>query len=214
MMKWQRCGGAVRTLGGGPHSRHGCSALCVCTASCTLLAHCVFLIWQDTVISPSAQRPAPPSLQRCLRSISPMMLGPSASCLLTVFGGLKNLGVACRSELQLLMCRICDSQRAAVLQHRPAEVRGDRWVHTASLRPEGRDWKDRGGGCIGINKRMNCTWGWYCRGVALDLRCRLLVSTGQLVGDEASQLSAHLPATHHRLLSVQHTMHSGNLPSI
>ena len=155
MMKWQRCGGAVWTLGGGPHSRHGCSALCVCTASCTLLAHCVFLIWQDTVISPSAQRPAPPSLQRCLRSISPMMLGPSASCLLTVFGGLKNLGVACRSEFQLLMCRICDSQRAAVLQHRPAEVRGDRWVHTASLRPEGRDWKDRGGGGVHWHQQTN-----------------------------------------------------------
>ena len=44
----------------------------------------------------------------------------------------------------------------------------------------------------------------------LDLRCRMIVSTGQLVGNEVSQLFAHLPATHHLLLSIQHTMQTGN----
>lgn len=49
--------------------------------------------------------------------------------------------------------------------------------------------------------------------VTLDLRCSLVVSTGQLEGNEVSQLCAHLPATHHLLLSKQHTMQSGKLPS-
>lgn len=156
MIKWQTSSGAVRTLGGGPQSHHGCSALRVCTASCTFIAPlCVLNLAGHVILHP-------PPPQKCLRSISPMMLGPSASCLLTVFRGLENLAVACRSELQLLMCGVCDIQWAAVLQHRPAEVRGDRWVHTASLRPEGRDWKEGGGG-IGINEWINCTWGWYCR---------------------------------------------------
>lgn len=47
----------------------------------------------------------------------------------------------------------------------------------------------------------------------LDLRS-ILIGTGQLVGNEISQLTVHLPATYHLLLSIQHTMQNGKLPSI
>lgn len=50
--------------------------------------------------------------------------------------------------------------------------------------------------------------------VTLNLRCTLIVSTGQLVGNDVSQLSAHFPATRYLLLSVQYTMQSGKLPKV
>lgn len=87
-----------------------------------LSAHCVLLIW-------------PPPHMRC-------------ALVLTVLVRFNNLGSARWYKIQQQMCRVCDSQRAAVLQHRPAEVRGDCRVLAASLRPEGGErggeWSDEG----------------------------------------------------------------------
>lgn len=46
-------------------------------------------------------------------------------------------------------------------------------------------------------------------GVTLDLLRSLGLLTEQLVGNEVSQLPAHLPATQHLRLSIQHTMQTG-----
>lgn len=49
VINWHRCSSAIHTLGGGIQSRHVGSALCACSASCSFIAHWVFLIWQDTL---------------------------------------------------------------------------------------------------------------------------------------------------------------------
>lgn len=89
-------------------------------------------------------------LWACIASCSFILsynVGPSVSCPLTVLVCKENFGVVCWYELQQQVFRICDNQWAAVLQYRSAQVRIYCWVHTASLRPEGRqekkkkDWK-------------------------------------------------------------------------
>lgn len=126
----------------------------------------------------------------------------------------------CWLEVQLQMFWVCDRQCAAVPQHHPGEVRSDCWVQTTSLKPESRGWKQRKWherSDKWMDEWWRCIFNFQPGGVAsvtLNLRRTLIVSTGQLVGNDVSQLSAHFPATCYLLLSVQYTMQSGKLPKV
>lgn len=96
-------------------------------------------------------------LWACIASCSFILsynVGPSVSCPLTVLVCKENFGVVCWYELQQQVFRICDNQWAAVLQYRSAQVRIYCWVHTASLRPEGRQEKKKRIGNVHMNKWM------------------------------------------------------------
>lgn len=170
---------------------------------------------KQTCFTPySAWRPYPPPF--ILSCNAPA----SVTCLLTMLVDLKSLGIVYWSKFQQQVFGVCDRHWAAVPQHHLTEVRTDCWVQTACLQPESRgykkrkehDWSD---------KWMDEWWRYIflfqpggVASVMLNLRRRLIVLTGQLVGNGVSQFSVHFPATRYCFLSIQNAVQSGKLPKV